>query len=207
MSRAAPTTDDPAPGTRAAKLYFDVVDPISYLLDRELGAAEAETGCPVERIGIEISPPPNPLGAPSDAVWGPRWDQALAIPGAALARPAFVPWSRKAHELLTHAAREGREWQLRAALFGAFLEDGKDVGRVDVLVELARAVELDPSEVKAVLDVDKYGAEVAQRREDALRSGIRVIPTIVVDGHRLEGFRNRASLSTFLRGPTTGPLP
>lgn len=193
--------DDATPD-HPATLYFDLVDPVSFLLDRELTAAEQELGVRVARHGVEISPPPHPLTPPEEAPWKDRWAQAEAGSeelGIELRKPAIVPWSRKAHELLCHAEPEGKADELRTRIFRAFFEEGRDIGRVDVLVELARGAGLDLSGTKAVLDVDRYDEEVADRREAALHSGIRVIPTVLVGTHRLEGFRNRASLSTFLR--------
>lgn len=194
--------NDPSP-EHPLTLYFDLVDPLSFLLDRELMAAEQELGVRVLRHGVEISPPPHPLTAPGEAPWKERWAQAEA--GAEeldvqLRKPAIVPWSRKAHELLRHAEQEGKADDLRVRIFRAFFEEGSDIGRVDVLVALAVEAGFDRSGTKAVLDVDRYDEEVAGRREAALDAGIRVIPTLLGDAGRLEGFRNRASLSTFLSG-------
>lgn len=190
------------------RLYFDFADPVSFLLERELTAVEAEAGFDVERVGIEVSPPPHPLGAPDDPLWGPRWSEAESVAGAvglSLRRPVVVPWTRKAHELARHAEEEGQGAVVRAAIYRAFFEQGRDIGRVDVLVELSRGVGLDASATKAVLDVDRFGEEVAAGREEAVRSGIRFIPTLVAGARRVEGFRNRAWLSTFLDG-SPGPV-
>lgn len=195
---------NPPPAPRPV-LYFDFVDPISYLLENELREAEAELDQQVARVGVEINPPPYPVGSPSDSLWESRWAEAAAITeqrGRSLATPPLVPWSRKAHELVEHARETAGEHvsELRDAVFRAYFDEGRDIGRVDVLVELADAVGLDRTEAKAVLDVDRFGDAVALRREESVEAGLRVIPTLTTGDRRLEGFHNRTSLSTFLRG-------
>ena len=70
---------------------------------------------------------------------------------------------------------------------------------IEDLVELARDVGLDPREAKAVLDVDRYGADVSEQRAEAAGAGILVPPVLVRGSARLEGFHNRERLGTFLR--------
>ncbi|MEX0837770.1 MAG: DsbA family protein [Gemmatimonadota bacterium] len=195
---------NPPPASRPV-LYFDFVDPISYLLESELRQAEAGLDVQVARVGVEINPPPYPVGAPSDSLWESRWDEAATITerlGRSFAAPPLVPWSRKAHELVEHARETAEQHipELRNAVFRAYFDEGRDIGRVDVLVALADAVGLDRTEAKAVLDVDRFGDAVARRREEAVGAGLRVIPTLTRGDRRLEGFHNRTSLSTFLGG-------
>lgn len=195
---------NPPPASRPV-LYFDFVDPISYLLESELREAEAGLDVRVARVGVEINPPPFPVGAPSDSLWESRWAEAAAITerlGRPFAAPPLVPWSRKAHELVEHARETAEQHvpELRDAVFRAYFDEGRDIGRVDVLVALADTVGLDRTETKAVLDVDRFGDTVARRREEAVVAGLRVIPTLTTGDRRLEGFHNRTSLSTFLGG-------
>jgi len=185
------------------RFYFDFVDPLSYLLAHELAQVPGPSEVPVEWIGIEIVPTSHPLAAPSDPVWAERWALAADVArelGVPLATPPLVPWTRKAHELVMHAAASGRATEVREALFRAFFVEGRDIGRVDVLVAIARDQGLDLTETKAVLDVDRYDAEVADRRAEALRSGLRTVPTLTAGERVLEGFHNGPSLSTFLHG-------
>lgn len=194
-----PTTPDPT----AATLYFDFVDPLSFLMDREVAAVEADLGIHVRRVGIEINPPPWPLAEPEDPMWAERWHHAAELAGevgVTLARPSLVPWSRKAHELVWHARESGAADAVRAAVFEAFFIEGRDIGRVDVLVDLAGRTGLDITETKAVLDVDRYSAQVSEARDEVVRSGVDTVPWLAAGARDLQGFHNRASLGTFLVG-------
>lgn len=183
------------------RFYFDYVDPLSFLLERELAKVRPEPITQLERVGVEIRMPPAPPTDPEDPFWIDRWRRAAAAAaalGVEMATPSLVPWSRKAHELLLHARDQGRAGEVHAALMKAFFEEAADIGRVDVLVELAGRSGLDASETKAVLDVDRYAGEVRAVRDQAMERGIRAVPALEVGGRRLEGFHNREDIRTFL---------
>jgi predicted DsbA family dithiol-disulfide isomerase len=84
------------------------------------------------------------------------------------------------------------------AVFDAVFLEGRDVGRVDVLVELAGGLGLDATETKATLDVDRYAPDVVAARAAAARSGVAASPALVSGHGTLQGFHNRDALRTFL---------
>ena len=185
------------------RLYFDYVDPGSWLMDRRLGAAVGEGEVRVERLPFELRPPPDRQLDPGDPAWLAYWSgmaDAARRDGLELQRPDRVPWTRKAHELALHAGERDRFGAVHDALFRAFLVEGLDLGRVDVLVELARDLGLDHGETKAVLDVDRYAETVERLRSEALEAGIRGVPTIMVEGRRLEGIHPAEAIEAFLAG-------
>ena len=188
---------------QTARLYYDYVDPGSFLVERTVAAMSAELHLAIERVPFEGTPPPEPLVEVSGPGWRSFWDGATrmaAEEGVTLARPRLVPWTRKAHELALHAREHDRFDAVHAALFDAFLLQGKDLGRVDVLLDLAVAHGLDRSATKAVLDVDRHAPAVLDARADAERVGVRGVPTLLVGRAKLEGFRGRDVTLAFLRG-------
>jgi predicted DsbA family dithiol-disulfide isomerase len=74
---------------------------------------------------------------------------------------------------------------------------GEDIGRVDVLVDLARALGLDATEAKAVLDVDRYAQDVAALSAEAA-ARVGEPPPLAFGGRVLRGFHNRDAVRTFL---------
>lgn len=181
---------------------FDYLDPISYLLYLELTALSEEGSAPpLRRHPLELRTPPEELLDPDGPEWTDRWEEArrqAETMGVPLKPPPLIPWTRKAHELVLHAQAKGTGDAAHAAVFAAVFRDGKDVGRVDVLVALAQELGLDPTETKAVLDVDRYTHDVVTLRSDALDAGARVAPTLVSASGILQGFHNRDALRTFL---------
>ena len=185
------------------RLHVDVVDPLSYLFHRELQAVEESTGIPVERVPVELRPPPCELTDGDDPFWRPRWDEAVAVAaerGLTLERPELVPWSRKAHELLLHARASGADDGGRAldAILAAFFVERDDIGRVDVLVRIGQSLGLDLTETKAVLDVDRYEADVCDILERAHAEGTARPPVLTTPSGLLQGFHNQAAIGTFL---------
>ena len=87
-----------------------------------------------------------------------------------------------AHELLHLAKAHGRQEDMNERLLRAYFIEGRHVGRIDDLVDLATDVGLDPDEVRAALTNRTYlpavKADVAQARE----YGINGVPFYVIDG-------------------------
>ena len=183
------------------RLFFDYVDPASYLLDRRLRLLEKSGGFKLALAAFEISPPPGPLLNPEEGAWAQHWnsfEEAGRELEIELKRPWIVPWSRKAHELAFHARKEGCFPEIHETLFRAYLLEGLDIGRVDVLVDLGRKHGLDPTETKTVLDIDLHRASVLEARDEALKAGATQPPTLVFDGRRMDGYPDDDTLGTFL---------
>lgn len=182
------------------ELFFDFIDPLSFLMAQELASVPAIGPSGFDWIPVELRPPPAPLTTLDDPDLAERWRRAHAEAGSyrTFAPPSLVPWTRKAHELVRHAAESGRAERVRERVFEAYLFEGRDIGRVDVLVEVARACGLDATETKAVLDVDRYEEEVATRRAEALDAGADAPPCLRVGDALLRGFHNASAIRTFL---------
>jgi predicted DsbA family dithiol-disulfide isomerase len=177
--------------------FFDVVDPLSFLSYRAL----TDTGLRVAAWPLELRPPPAPLVAATQPPWRDRWSAARTIAGAAgvpLRTPELVPWSRKAHEFVLHAKDQDSATDALRVVFEAFHTDGRDVGRIDVLVELARSLGLDATHAKAVLDVDRYEADIRAAGDWARARGISGSPALFDGSSTVEGFHNPAAIRTFL---------
>jgi len=88
----------------------------------------------------------------------------------------------RAHELLHLAKDRGLQDQLKERLMVAYFVEGRHIGHVDDLVELAAEVGLDPAEARGALDDHRYAeaveADIAQARE----YGITGVPFYVIDG-------------------------
>lgn len=184
-----------------ASFVFDYLDPLSYLVHRELADGVGVDPVGLRHLPLELSPPPAPLLDPDADPWRARWREAVAagVPlGVRMVAPGILPWTRKAHELACHALEKGVGPSVHDAIFEAVFVRGDDVGRVDVLVGLARRLGMDATETKAVLDVDRFTAHVAALRSEALAAGVSDPPALACGGRILQGFHNRGALRTFL---------
>lgn len=209
------TTDPVRPA-----LYFDFVDPGSWILSRAVDAAGG-AGL-VEWKGFELRPPPEPMIDPGDEAWRARIAVVSAdfgselphdvrpesgagiLPGSALELPTIVPWTRKAHELCEFARARDCFDAVRRTLFRARFVDRIDIGRIDLLVEIGGRAGLDRSETKAVLDVDRYAATVLRHRVEARRMGVGDVPALVSASGRLEGSAELRDIERAIRRLDTG---
>jgi predicted DsbA family dithiol-disulfide isomerase len=195
---------------RAVTFFYDYVDPGSFLLEQRLRALGLEPGRGLHPLPFEVNPPPLPLLDPEDAAWRDRWTRCMEEArelGFALHRPSIVPWTRKAHELAFHAAHHDSVEEIHEAVFRAYLMDGRDIGRIDVLAEIAGANGLDEAEARAVLDVDRHRESLEGIRSRALREGVHRLPALYVDGRLLHGDATPEELEAFLHPGVDGREP
>jgi predicted DsbA family dithiol-disulfide isomerase len=186
------------PAPEPILFFYDYVDPASFLVERRL----ADLGREIERIPFEVKVPPAAMVDPRAPEWKRYWEggrAAAADEGIALAQPRLVPWTRKAHELAFHARDQGVFDAVHRALFEAFMLEGKDLGRVDVLLEIATRHGLDLTGTKAVLDVAKHTAAVEEARERAERLRVEGVPTLRSGSAVLLGFQSGDAVRSFLQ--------
>ena len=87
----------------------------------------------------------------------------------------------KAHELLHFAKSQGRQLDMKERLLGAYFEEGKHVGRVDELVDLAAEIGLDRDETRHALESGEFAGDVEADIAQAIAYGIQGVPFFVVD--------------------------
>ena len=99
----------------------------------------------------------------------------------AFARMPRTPNTLLAHRLILYAEEQDKADPLIRGLFRALFEDGRDVGRPEVLTEIAEEAGLDPLEVSQFLQGDRLAHEVHGAHEQAERIGVRGVPVFIVD--------------------------
>ncbi|MGH7458665.1 MAG: DsbA family oxidoreductase [Longimicrobiaceae bacterium] len=184
-------------------LFADFVCPFSYVTEQALRKLAGEGVVRIDRRAFELFPEPVPLPAEP----GPEGWRAAVLPlagelGLEMGDPPRPPRTRKAHELARWVETGGGGWEVRAAIYHAHFARGKDIGRIDTLLELAGDYGLDQTEAKVILDLDRYAASVEQDREEAGRIGVRTTPALIA-GHGanarlLTGARSYRELSQAL---------
>jgi predicted DsbA family dithiol-disulfide isomerase len=88
----------------------------------------------------------------------------------------------KAHELLHLAKAHGLQSEMKERLMKAYFVEGRHVGRIDELADLAAEVGLDREEVVAVLTAGTYAPDVEADIAQARAYGINGVPFYVIDG-------------------------
>lgn len=99
-----------------------------------------------------------------------------------------MPNTLDAHRLLHWAGVEGRQSPVMSALMRAFWREGRDIGRPEVLVEIAAQAGLDGALIARLLASDADRDEVLSRDAHARERGVRAVPSFVIGNqHVIEG--------------------
>jgi predicted DsbA family dithiol-disulfide isomerase len=90
-----------------------------------------------------------------------------------------TPNTIDSHRLIRWAGNEGLQDEIVEALFKAYFEDGRDIGNLDILVEIAGETGMDSALVADLLEEDADRALIEREDELAHRMGISGVPTFI----------------------------
>ena len=94
-----------------------------------------------------------------------------------------TPNTLNAHRLIHWAGIEGRQSLVVSALFRAYFTEGRDIGDVEALADIADSAGMDGAVVARLLASDADNAEIRARDAHSREMGITAVPTFIVD-HR-----------------------
>jgi predicted DsbA family dithiol-disulfide isomerase len=114
--------------------------------------------------------------------------------------------SRLAQELAKWGEFEGKGDELHRALFKAYFADGKNIGKKEILVELAAGVNLSAGEANFVLRERRFREAVDHDWGRARELGIRAVPTFVMAGECLVGAQPYHALASFVERHGARPI-
>jgi predicted DsbA family dithiol-disulfide isomerase len=109
----------------------------------------------------------------------------LSIDLAAIER---TPNTLNAHRLIHWAGLEVRQTAAVSSLFRAYFVDGRDIGALEVLIEIAQTIDMDPEMVRRLLTSDADMSITQTRDANARERGVTGVPTfIIANQHVLAG--------------------
>lgn len=88
----------------------------------------------------------------------------------------------RAHELVHYAKAHGRHLEVKERLFTAYFEEGRNVGRIADLADLATDIGLDRADVIRSLTENEFLPAVRADQRQAQELGIQGVPFYVIDG-------------------------
>lgn len=126
-----------------------------------------------------------------------------------LNRIQVTPNTMQSHRLVRHAAGHGLQSQTVEAVLAAYFQQGRDIGDLEVLVELAERVGLDPDAARRYLLSGRDAATIQQENARAHRLGVNGAPCFIFNGeHALAGAQEPEILVRMLDlAAETAPLP
>ncbi len=106
----------------------------------------------------------------------------------------------KAHQLLHYAKLRTRQLEMKERLLSAYFEEGRHVGRVEDLADLAAELGFDRDDVIRSLEADEHLADVREDQQVAQEFGIQGVPFFVIDRkYGVSGAQEAATFAEVLR--------
>jgi predicted DsbA family dithiol-disulfide isomerase len=102
-------------------------------------------------------------------------------------RSPIVPNSRLSFEASEFAKDKGLFSEFHSACYKAFWENGVNLGDTHILRGLAEEVGLDPDELQVHLDQGTYNKQTRDQYDEALKLGIRAIPSFIIGPYLFSG--------------------
>jgi predicted DsbA family dithiol-disulfide isomerase len=90
-----------------------------------------------------------------------------------------------AHRLLCWAEEQGRQRELKLALFEAYFTHCEDPSNHDVLLRTAERAGLDRDTAARILESNDYADEVREREAFFQRAGIHSVPAVIINQRHL----------------------
>lgn len=91
-----------------------------------------------------------------------------------------LPNTLNAHRMIHWAGLEGKQSAMVSALFRAYWRDGRDIGDVEELCDIAEEVGLDPVAMARLLATDADASDLLARDQDARKKGVTAVPTFLI---------------------------
>ena len=106
-----------------------------------------------------------------------------------------LPYARRTHTYNSRLAQELGKWAdtqpggdaIHDKLYRAYFVEGRNIGDVELLVEIAASVGLPAEEARAVLEERRYKDAVDADWEKSHRYGVTGVPTFVADRYGVVG--------------------
>jgi len=99
-----------------------------------------------------------------------------------------TPNTMNAHRLIHWAGLEGRQTAMKSALMRAYWRDGRDIGDIETLADIAAEQGSDRAVMLRLLQSDADRDEIAARIAHSKARGVTAVPTfILANQHALQG--------------------
>jgi predicted DsbA family dithiol-disulfide isomerase len=95
-------------------------------------------------------------------------------------KPQRMPNTLNAHRLIHWAGIEGVQQAVVTALMRAYWSEGRDIGNLETLAEVAGENGMDRAATFRLLQSDADADDIAARDQDARQKGVNAVPTFLI---------------------------
>jgi predicted DsbA family dithiol-disulfide isomerase len=168
------------------EVFSDYVCPFCWLAEPALGPLKREEPeVEIIRRAYELRPEPVPTLDPQGEYLRRVWRDAVypmaERMGIEIKLPPVQPRSRRAHEAARWAREQGRFEDYHDAVFRAFFKRGEDIGKEEVLTDIASELNLDGESLGRALASRAYETGVLADERAAEAMQIKGVPAFVAE--------------------------
>ncbi len=95
--------------------------------------------------------------------------------------------SRNSLKVNEYAKQEGKFEVFHKAIFKAYLEDDRNIGNLDILLDIAEEAGLERTRVKAFIESSEAEEIITNFKNEALRLGINSVPSFIINNNLIRG--------------------
>jgi predicted DsbA family dithiol-disulfide isomerase len=128
-----------------------------------------------------------------------RLQQAADDAGLPLGKRDRTYNSRLAQELSKWAESLGKGDEFHEAAFRAYFVDGKNIGNVNILVELAKALGLPAKDAQMALEKRTFKEAVDADWSRSYAMGVTAVPTLMMNSKRIVGAQSYDTMEWFMK--------
>ena len=189
------------------QVWSDFVCPFCMIAEQPLLEAVQAFGSPVdiEWMPFELRPYPTPTLRPEDSYLQKVWPQSVYPVarrfGVELKLPSVSPqpYTALAWQGYQFARANDRGHPYYDLVLRAFFQEDQDIGRVDVLAQIARRAGLDAVNFEAALQEGHYREAHEQALSTARAQGVSAVPAFRIGQSWLPGVQEAHVLERALR--------
>ena len=178
-------------------VYFDYVCPWCYFGSVRIEQLRREFNLDVRYCLFPLYPETPEEGLSLHDLFQGRLDINAVLAGLQrVATELELPFGNRTHTYNSRNAQELGKWSeeqgivepFHDAVYRAYFVDGKNIARIDVLMELVSCLGLDTAEAEQSLLERRYAAAVDADWEKARSTGVTAVPTTIYQDRSLVGF-------------------
>jgi len=197
---------------RRISIYADFIDPFCYIGFQTLRHLAEAKKLTLDWRGFELNPGTPPEGLPlttaanSDLRPG-MWASVNALAdraGLSFPEPRFVPNTRAAHFLVNWVKKPAVKNPLIDRIYQAYFIGQRDIGQIEVLIELASHFDISAEQVQAAAGDVHAGAALKANRADAEKRRFTGLPGFVFRDRTYFGALSRQAWEEIFRGGRGG---
>jgi len=179
------------------EVFTDYVCPWCYLGDNRVKKLKRNYDITVRLVHFPLHPETPAEGRTLLDLFGggPENIEAKNTRMKSLMEAEGLPYSERSHTYNSRLAQEIGTWAetqpggnaIHDKFFEAYFVDCRNIGDVEVIVDVVKSVELDEREARAVLAERRFEAAVDADWEKSRSYGVTGVPTFISNGQGLVG--------------------